>query len=341
MSTAVCPYLGAEPGSGTPKSYPSHNHRCQAGGLGKVISHEDQSWFCLGDTHFLCPRFVPDQAFLPKPDVPAPELARRPAKRRNWPIRSLTLALVLILTCTGLTLVYRAWTGMAVASVPATYLALSFSTSTPTATASPTATPTQSPTPTWTPTFTPTPTPTPSPTPTVTPTPVRPPAHSPPTRIVAPAIGLDSPIVEVGWETSERDGELIGVWVVADYAVGFHSNSAYPGNTGNTVLTGHHNIRGEVFRYLVDLEPGDKILLYVGDVVYPYVVMDKMILPDRDVPLEQRQENARWIGPFPDERLTLVTCWPYTNNTHRLIVIAQPPPEEDTGEPLLAGTGGY
>jgi sortase A len=39
---------------------------------------------------------------------------------------------------------------------------------------------------------------------------------------------------------------------------------------------------------------------------------------------EKRLENARWIGPFPDERLTLVTCWPYTNNTHRVIVIAKP-----------------
>jgi LPXTG-site transpeptidase (sortase) family protein len=37
-----------------------------------------------------------------------------------------------------------------------------------------------------------------------------------------------------------------------------------------------------------------------------------------------RQANARWIGPFNDERLTLVTCWPYTNNTHRVIVVAKP-----------------
>lgn len=25
-----------------------------------------------------------------------------------------------------------------------------------------------------------------------------------------------------------------------------------------------------------------------------------------------------------DERLTFVTCWPYTNNTHRVIVVAEP-----------------
>jgi len=37
-----------------------------------------------------------------------------------------------------------------------------------------------------------------------------------------------------------------------------------------------------------------------------------------------RQENARWIAPTDDERLTLVTCWPYTNNTHRVVVVAKP-----------------
>jgi sortase A len=37
-----------------------------------------------------------------------------------------------------------------------------------------------------------------------------------------------------------------------------------------------------------------------------------------------RLENAKWIGPFNEERLTLITCWPFNSNTHRLIVIAKP-----------------
>ncbi len=317
MNTAACPYLGTEPGHGEPRSYPSHRHRCQANGREKAISRENQARFCLGDAYFLCPWFVPTQAQSSKSDEPGAEPTARPTTHRSWHVHGLTIALALTLVCTCLTLAYNAWTGVVAASVPATPLARSFST--PTAIASPTTTPTQSPT------LTCTPRPTSSPMPTVTPTPARPAAHSPPTRIVASAIGLDSPVVEVGWEPAERDDELVGVWLVADYAAGFHSNSAYPGNPGNTVIAGHHNIRGKVFRYLVDLEPGDEVFLHVGDVVYPYVVVDKMILPDRDVSLEQRRENARWIGPFPDERLTLVTCWPYTNNTHRVIVIAKPP----------------
>ena len=51
---------------------------------------------------------------------------------------------------------------------------------------------------------------------------------------------------------------------------------------------------------------------------------DKFIVKDKGEPEAVRRANAKWIGPFNEERLTLVTCWPYNNNTHRLIVIAKP-----------------
>ena len=72
------------------------------------------------------------------------------------------------------------------------------------------------------------------------------------------------------------------------------------------------------------VEPGDEVILYVGEVAYRYAVEEKLILPDKYVSIEQKRENGKWIRYFPDERLTLVTCWPYTNNTHRVIVIAKP-----------------
>jgi sortase A len=37
-----------------------------------------------------------------------------------------------------------------------------------------------------------------------------------------------------------------------------------------------------------------------------------------------RMQNARWIMPTPDERLTLVTCAPDAQSTHRLIIVALP-----------------
>jgi sortase A len=164
-------------------------------------------------------------------------------------------------------------------------------------------------------------TPTATPAPTFTPTPSGPPpASAPPDRIVIPAIELDAPVVPVGWK--ETDEGVI--WDVANYAAGWHKTSAYPGHVGNTVLSGHHNIKGEVFRYLIDLEPGDEVFLYVGEMVYHYVVTEKHLLEEKGMSEEVRRSNAQWIAPTDDERLTLVTCWPYTSNTHRLIIVAKP-----------------
>ncbi len=165
----------------------------------------------------------------------------------------------------------------------------------------------------------PTPTPIPSPT-------SPPPAEEPPTRIVAPAIELDAQVLPMGWELTDQDGTLRSEWVVPEKAAGWHINSAQPGHEDNVVLSGHHNIAGKVFRYVVDLEPGDEITLYVKDTPYVYIVAEKYILKEAGMPLRVRQKNAQWIMPTGDERLTLVTCWPYEwpGNSHRVIVVARP-----------------
>lgn len=175
--------------------------------------------------------------------------------------------------------------------------------------------PTSTSTPTSIPTFTPVPTPTPG---DVIP------ATAPPNRIVIPSIKLDAPVVPIGWQVEEQGGQKVSVWDSPDYAAGWHETSAYPGNPGNVVLNGHNNIRGEVFRYLIDLEPEALVLLYVGDTVYHYFVSEKHLLKERGESPEVRYQNALWIAPTKDERLTLVTCWPYTSNTHRLIIVAKP-----------------
>jgi len=165
----------------------------------------------------------------------------------------------------------------------------------------------------------------PTPSPTATAAPLPSPAQSPPTRIVAPAIGLDAPVVPIGWHQEKQNGQLVSIWDVASHAAGWHKNSVYPGQLGNVVLSGHHNIDGEVFRHVVDLKPGDRVTLYAEGVPYVYVVTLRLIVPEKGVPLAQKRQNARWIGPTRDARLTLVTCWPYTNNTHRVIVVAKLP----------------
>ena len=92
------------------------------------------------------------------------------------------------------------------------------------------------------------------------------------------------------------------------------------------MLAGHNNIKGEVFRYLVDVEEGDEVDLYVGETIYRYYVEQKLLLKDTGEPLEVRLRNAQWIAPTEDVRVTLVTCWPYASNTHRVIVVAKPRP---------------
>jgi LPXTG-site transpeptidase (sortase) family protein len=149
-------------------------------------------------------------------------------------------------------------------------------------------------------------------------------AGRPLTRIVAESIELDADVVPVGWESFVQDGVVSNIWRVADFAAGWHQNSRLPGQGGNIVLSAHHNIKGQVFRYTVDLEPGDLVTLYDEERAHEYRVEDKFILKDKGEPEAVRHENARWIGPFDEERLTLITCWPFNSNTHRLIVIAKP-----------------
>lgn len=172
-------------------------------------------------------------------------------------------------------------------------------------------------------TTTPAPSATPAPTQEPLPTPT---AQSlPPDRITAPAINLDAKVVTVGWhDVADPNGGSHTEWDVASYAAGWHKNSAKPGQAGNVVLSGHNNIEGEVFRNLEKFQIGDPVTLSAGGRTFTYVVSDKFILLDKGVPYDERVKNAKWIGPFPDERLTLVSCWPSTNNTHRIFIIAKP-----------------
>jgi LPXTG-site transpeptidase (sortase) family protein len=162
------------------------------------------------------------------------------------------------------------------------------------------------------------------------PTPIDPSAGIP-TRLVIPAIQLDAPVEAVSWHVV--DG--VSQWDVPDtFAAGWLMTSAPLGQPGNTAITGHHNIAGEVFRNLVKLQPGDRITLYANDQPFYYEVASRRILPERGQSDEVRRANARWIQPTGDERITLITCWPYTSNTHRLVIVAKPITPEKSNKPI-------
>ncbi|HLF87457.1 MAG TPA: sortase [Anaerolineales bacterium] len=146
-----------------------------------------------------------------------------------------------------------------------------------------------------------------------------------PDRILIPSINLDAPVIPIGAELVQFEGEIYQQWLAPDYrAAGWHNSSVGLGAPGNTVLNGHNNIRGEVFRDLYQLEAGDEIDLFSSGQEFQYTIVFTAILPERGQPIEVRLANAEWIQPTQDERITLVTCGPYESNTHRVLVVAIP-----------------
>lgn len=144
---------------------------------------------------------------------------------------------------------------------------------------------------------------------------------SPPTRLVIPKLKLDARVEPAELVTTQRGLE----WEIPKKAVGWHDLSSAPGHAGNTVLSGHNATRGtRVFEKLWLLKAGDRFTVYVGDQAYQYVVVEREVFREILVSERERLRNTQWIGPFPDERVTLVTCHPTWTNTHRLVVVGKP-----------------
>ncbi|RME60821.1 MAG: sortase [Caldilineae bacterium] len=172
-----------------------------------------------------------------------------------------------------------------------------------------------------------------SPTPTLPPIPL-----GRPERIVIPAIGVDTSVVPVGTGLDRIGTQWFQKWETASYAAGYHEGSALLGEPGNTVISGHNNIEGAVFRDLYKVEKGDAVYLYVDGFRYDYVIEDQFIVREAGVSLEQRLQNATWIQPTLDERVTLVSCWPPTGNDYRVIAIARPARQEFASQTDTAQT---
>jgi sortase A len=119
---------------------------------------------------------------------------------------------------------------------------------------------------------------------------------------VIPAIDVDALVVE---------GDT---WEQLKLGVGHHLRSANPGERGNMVLSAHNDIYGEIFRYLGNLELGDEVVIYAGEQPYRYAVKAKQIVEPTDVGV-----LASTTRPVA----TLITCYPYMVDTHRIVVVAE------------------
>lgn len=146
-----------------------------------------------------------------------------------------------------------------------------------------------------------------------------------PVRLAITAIGLDTAVKPLGWRPVIEGEQEVNIWHMVDKTPGWHLNSVVPGQPGNTVISGHNNIGGSIFRNLHRLHPGDEITVWtnIGTAV-TYAVDTVDIVPEKEASAAQRDANAKAIAPTSDTRLTLITCWPWNSNTHRVIVVARP-----------------
>ncbi len=148
---------------------------------------------------------------------------------------------------------------------------------------------------------------------------------SPPVRLVIPSVRIDSPVVPVTWNMiPSKNGGSKSEWQVANYAVGHHYGSANPGEVGNVVMSGHVDYKGQVFKDLHLANKGDEVIVYTEKGQYLYVITDMVLVLEDGAPPEAKARNAAYMNPTPDQTLTMITCWPYGIDDHRLIAIAKP-----------------
>lgn len=131
-------------------------------------------------------------------------------------------------------------------------------------------------------------------------------ATGPPTRLVIPRLGIDTPVRSLGI--------VDGAWQVPAYAAGYLSGSAWPGSSSNDVITGHDDRDGAVFRHLGGLRNGDVVEVYVGARSYRYAVYALGTVPATRINL---------LYPTRGPVLTLITCAPYLIDTERLVARAR------------------
>lgn len=93
--------------------------------------------------------------------------------------------------------------------------------------------------------------------------------------------------------------------------VGHYKGTAYPGGTGNCVLTGHNDT---VFKNLGKLKAGDQVLIETMTDRFKYKVKDTRIIDDSD---------SSCLNQNTGKTLTLITCYPffYLGSTDKRYVV--------------------
>ncbi|MBP1967231.1 class D sortase [Paenibacillus aceris] len=94
------------------------------------------------------------------------------------------------------------------------------------------------------------------------------------------------------------------------------AHTGKPGELGNYAIAGHRNLTyGKNFNRLDEVELGDVIQVDTGSKLFDYIVDGKEYVLPTDVSVLK--------GNGKDREITLITCDPMVNPTHRLIVKAK------------------
>ena len=101
-----------------------------------------------------------------------------------------------------------------------------------------------------------------------------------------------------------------------EYAVGHMSETAQVGEIGNSALAGHRGYSyGRLFNRLDEVKEGQEVKVSTQDETFTYRVKETfLVLPTDLSVLEQ---------PTDKSMVTLITCHPIKDPTHRLIVQAE------------------
>jgi hypothetical protein len=148
-----------------------------------------------------------------------------------------------------------------------------------------------------------------------------------PVRVQIAEIGLDAPIIAMGWNVAVVDGIRTTVWDVPLDVAGWHINSAGAGGLGNTIVSGRQVEGAAVFAPLAlgSVAPGQEVLLTDGDgIVFVYRITEVTDpIPVTGATPDELARAATYFAPTTDARLTLVTGWPDFTTTHRIFAVAE------------------
>lgn len=159
---------------------------------------------------------------------------------------------------------------------------------------------------------------------------------SPAARLEIPRLNMDLEVIAANYVTYQQSGQLYSDWNIPYDAAGHLATTAQPGEIGNAVLSGHHNLSAPnkfglgVFAGLWNLTVGDEIKIVTADgKTQLWRVQESFPVKEAGEPLSVRIEHAQQVmGDTPEPTLTLLTCWngksnPLAGNTYRWIVHAE------------------